>query len=256
MIKYFKFLSKSFLKKLFHSFGYDFSRYIPQDFGINPIADASKFLLKTDNPTIFDVGANTGQSIEIIKNILPNATNAITIHAFEPSHKTFSLLSKKWGGDSNIFLNNFALGSRNERKTFLENYHSDMSSFLQPSSYCWGEIVEEKSVQIRTTDEYCKNQKIQNIDLLKVDTQGYDLEVLKGSKLLLESNSIKMVLMEIIFSDMYTNLPAYDEIFKFMRLNNFKLVSTYKVWHQKDLQIEMNLASWTDALFINPLCVN
>jgi len=155
------------------------------------------------------------------------------------------------GGD--IVLNNFALGSRNERKVFLENYHSDMSSFLSPSSYCWGEIVKEELVDVKTIDEYCKNQKIKNIDLLKIDTQGYDLDVLQGCKLLLESNSIKMVLIEIIFSDMYTNLPPYDEIFKFMRLNNFKLVSTYKVWHQKDLQLEMNLASWTDALFINPL---
>ena len=95
-MRYLKFLSKNFIKKLFHRFGYDFQRFIPQDFGINPIADASKFLLKTDNPMIFDVGSNTGQSIETIISTLPCAT----IHAFEPSHETFLLLSKKWGGET------------------------------------------------------------------------------------------------------------------------------------------------------------
>ena len=80
----------------------------------------------SQNPIIFDVGANKGQSIEIYKRLFNNPK----IHAFEPSFQDFQILKKKYESDNNIFLNNFALGDKEEKKTLNVMTKSDTSSFL------------------------------------------------------------------------------------------------------------------------------
>jgi hypothetical protein len=85
------------------------------------------------------------------------------------------------------------------------------------------------------------------VDILKSDTQGYDLEVLRGASGLLRDHKIRMVYMEITFSRMYEHLPSLDEIWGFLRRNDFELVTLYRCFYQD------RRASWTDALFVDPL---
>jgi hypothetical protein len=82
--------------------------------------------------------------------------------------------------------------------------------------------------------------------LLKIDTQGFELEVLKGSIEMLSKNAIGLVYLEIIFSEMYSNLPSLDEIYRYMMQNGFKLVAFY------DFYSNNKTADWCDALFYNP----
>jgi hypothetical protein len=106
--------------------------------------------------------------------------------------------------------------------------------------------VKKNRVEVRTLDDYAEVNGVRSIDILKSDTQGFDLEVLKGARSLMAANRIHMIYMEIIFSDMYKNLPPFDEIFRFAIENNFKLVALYQ------FAIQNNVASWADALFVNP----
>lgn len=121
-----------------------------------------------------------------------------------------------------------------------------MSSILEPSADCWGEIKARVQVELRTLDAYCTEHRITHIDILKVDTQGFDLEVIKGARELLKLRRIRMIYMEITFSDMYKGLPRLDEIYGFLASQGFSLVSFYAFHYQHDR------AGWTDALFINP----
>jgi len=82
--------------------------------------------------------------------------------------------------------------------------------------------------------------------LLKSDTQGFDLEVLKGADRMLAEHRIRLIYLEIIFSKMYENLPRADKIYAFMADHGFELVSFYKTYFQN------GRAGWTDALFIDP----
>jgi hypothetical protein len=138
------------------------------------------------------------------------------------------------------------LGSRTGVIDFLENTRSDLSSVLEPGVDCWGAIKARIQVAMTTVDEYCAERDISHIDILKSDTQGFDLEVLKGATQLLKLRRIHLIFLEITFSDMYTRLPRLDEIYGFMTDHGFSLVTFYPFSYQHDR------AGWTDALFINP----
>jgi FkbM family methyltransferase len=141
--------------------------------------------------------------------------------------------------------NNLAVGSACGEQIFLENSQSEMSSFLRPAQLGWGQVEKETPVQVVTLEEYCNANKVDSINLLKIDTQGYELEVLKGAQGLMKQDRIQLIYLEVNFAELYEDLPQFDEIFRFLCDNNFGLVSFYEFAHQG------HLASWSDALFLN-----
>ena len=197
-------------------------------------------LAGTDAPLVFDVGANRGQTIERVRHYFGRPV----IHAFEPGRDAFGELQRRYGETADVILNNIALGPRQETRTFLDNDHDDMSSFLEPSATAWGEIRSRYPVDVITLDDYCERRRLDRIDILKIDTQGFDLPVLAGVERLLRASAIHLIYTEIIFSDMYKGLPRFDETYAFMADRGYALVSFYDFYYQHDR------ASWTDALFI------
>lgn len=195
-------------------------------------------LAGTDSPLIFDVGANRGQSIEHFRRTFAKPV----IHAFEPGREAFAALQSV--APSDVILNNIALGARAESRLFLDNDHSDMSSFLEPSVTAWGEITSRYPVEVITLDDYCASRGIERIDILKIDTQGFDLQVLMGAERMMRGAAIHMIFTEVIFSEMYKELPRFDETYAFFADRGYALVSLYDFYYQNDR------ASWTDALFI------
>jgi len=99
-------------------------------------------------------------------------------------------------------------------------------------------------VEVKTIDQFCQDENIERIDLLKSDTQGFDLEVFKGADRTIRENKIGLIYLEIIFSDMYKNIPSLSHIYDFLISRDFHLVSFYEIHYQKQL------AGWTDALFV------
>jgi FkbM family methyltransferase len=231
---------KAYIRRLLSAMGYEIRR-ISNDVGQDPFRDMRRLAGRSCCPVVMDVGANVGQSISRFRSTFDKPV----IHAFEPGHNTFSELQRRTAGIPDLHLNNFALGSESGAMEFIENTSSDMSSFLEPGIDCWGAVKERVQVKLRTLDDYCAERGVGHIDILKSDTQGFDLEVMKGAKQLLMLRRIRLVYMEITFSDMYKRLPRLDEIWAFMADHGFSLVSFYKVTYQHDR------AGWTDVLFIN-----
>lgn len=100
-------------------------------------------------------------------------------------------------------------------------------------------------MELETLDNFCFQKEIQYIDVLKSDTQGYDLEVFKGAEILMEQNKIGWIYCELTFSDVYRNLPGVHEIFKFLTDRRFFFVDFYSMNYQN------NLAGWADGLFVH-----
>jgi hypothetical protein len=71
------------------------------------------------------------------------------------------------------------------------------------------------------------------------------LEVFKGAERTIRENRIGLIYFEIIFCDMYKNLPSFSEVYDFLTGRDFLLVSFYQFHYQEQL------ASWTDALFVH-----
>jgi FkbM family methyltransferase len=221
---------KNRIRKTFRR-GLDILRHGWDQMGIDPFLDMQRLLQGHKNPVIFDVGANIGQSVDRFKGLFPTCH----MHSFEPSPSTFQKLQTFCAPVPDVQTWNLGIGSVNSTLTFSENDHSHMSSFLQPSEMAWGRIV--KSTEIPVVIDF--------IHLLKSDTQGYDFEVFKGAKQLMTDNRIGLVYFEFIFSDMYKNLPSFDDVYRYLIDNNFSLVSFYTPNFQREL------VSWTDVLFIN-----
>jgi FkbM family methyltransferase len=172
--------------------GYDIHKLEP---GKNAFNDIKKVIGDKDRPVLFDVGANTGQTVDDLLRMFPNPQ----IHAFEPGAKAFRTLHNRHA--QRATLNNFGLGSGEQERLFFESQSTDMSSFLPTGADGWGNhAIEEKPVKLSSLDSYCTHRAIDQIDLLKTDTQGFDLEVLKGSQALLTERRIRLIYTELNFA--------------------------------------------------------
>lgn len=231
--------SSRLIRDLFRKLGYKIT-HSPDGIGGEPFGDMACLLGKRD-PLVFDVGANVGQSITSFLSIFPDAT----IHSFEPSPAIFATLRKNAAGRRNVHLWNCAMGSKSGELTLLENDLPEWTSFFQVGEFGWGTVKKETPVPVQTVDEFCGKNGISQIDVLKSDTQGFELEVFKGAGRMLAEGNIKSVYCELVFSDMYKNMPTFCEVFDFLVKKDFLLVSFY------DIAYERRLASWTDGLFIH-----
>lgn len=230
---------KQWIKKLARAAGYDIVRYTPPHLGVDPLSDMSRFV-RTKRPTIFDVGANVGQSIVAFRERFPNCV----IHSFEPSPATFDLLMRNVGSSRDVYLWNLALGASEGTQKLYENSCSDMSSFLPLGAMGWGTVTAETAARVETLDRFVKENNIAHIDILKSDTQGFDLNVLKGARKSIKSGMIDQVFVEINFVELYSGIPGLSEIYDFLLSSGYSLISFYKVYHKSDL------AAWTDAAFV------
>lgn len=221
--------------------GFEVSRIVPYDPepGRDAGHDIKGLLAHTRSPLILDVGANTGQSVRFFRDLLPDCR----IHCFEPSPTAYRELETGIAGLPDVRTNPIAVGSAAGTQTLRENDHTDMSSILSLGNQGWGKITREIEIPVVTIDGYCTDTGIDRANVLKVDTQGYDLEVLKGADGLLSSGKIDLVYTEVIFAPLYDDLPAFDEIYKFLVDRQMRLVALYN-YAMRD-----GAAAWCDALF-------
>ena len=234
-------LHRELIKRAFSSLGYSVRRTESAKTGDDPFSDMRARVMRTA-PVLFDVGANIGQTAQKLRACFEGGT----IYSFEPSQSTFKELQDRTIGIPNLHRVNCGMGAIEETKTFVENSLSDMSSFFEPGPACWGSVKQRTEIRIDTIDGFYSKNGIHSIDVLKSDTQGFELEVLCGAKSMMSKNRIHLVYLELTFSDMYQGMPKVHEILKTLFDAGFQVVSFYEMHHQS------GLLGWTDALFINP----
>jgi FkbM family methyltransferase len=144
--------------------------------------------------TIVDVGANVGQSTLTYARLWP----AARIYSFEPFSDALAQLKANTASHDRIVCVGCALGAAaGSARVALERgsvNNSLLNAIGQESEVRPGSAVEE--IAIRTLDEFCQSERIDRIDLLKVDTEGTDLEVLQGAARLLGGQAISFVQVE------------------------------------------------------------
>ena len=232
---------KSYIKKILLYFGYHILRLYYYDFRAD---DSIKKILtlksiKSKKTVIFDVGANKGQSVERFRNYLPKAK----IYSFEPYVPVFEILKEKEKKDQNLKCFNFGLGSTKGIFPFYRNPDSGSNSFykinIKRESFALSnskvgkknhnittpkEVLEFNSkttVSVDTLNNFCKKQGIKKIDILKIDTQGFEAEVLKGASNMLKN--IFIIELEIIFSDIYKKSSSIGVIESLLSNYGFNL---------------------------------
>jgi FkbM family methyltransferase len=217
-----------------------FVRFAGNEVGVSPVADVKRYITKAD-PIIVDVGANVGQTVFRYMDAYPNAT----IHSFEASPSTFESLKKNTSGLENVLIWNCGLGSTEGAMTLNENENPAFSSFLNLGGDGVGRVARTTDVSVRTLDAYCREHQIASIDLLKSDTQGFEHQVFRGAKALLNAGAIKLVLFEVIFSQLYRHTPQFTQVFEPLLEAGYELVTFYP------MTMLGKKAGWTDALFVH-----
>ncbi len=154
-----------------------------------------------------DIGAHEGETATAIHAAGLSKMSCISI---EPNPASFAKLQVN---SKNLKNENFkieflesAVGSENGTKSFLVTDQSAVSGLLEPFSGVservpTGDhrIVERFDVEVITIDSLCSSRNLDHVDLLKIDTEGFDLEVLKGAGKVIESNSVSVILSEVFF---------------------------------------------------------
>ncbi len=210
--------------------------------GVNLFKDLQK-LIKKDAPICLDVGANIGQTIDSLQK----AFRKPSIYAFEPSNKTFQILKTK-EFSTQVFLYNKALGKEKESREFINYNNSVLSSFLPMDSDEENRFREvgvnnKEVVEIETIDRFLKNENIKEVDLLKIDTQGFDLEVLLGARNALQNGCVRNVLIELNFVKMYEGQSSPETIIQLLKENHLSLIDYYEKVRQD------HALAWCTALF-------
>jgi len=189
------------------------------------------WLLKTILPelkTVFDVGSHVGKWASQLLQLNPR----IDLHCFEPSKNTFQIIQEKEFGE-NVICNNFGIGSDNTRKTLF--VYGDLSEgnslYLRRGleKIVGAELqAETEQVEIRTLDSYCSEKNIEEIDFLKIDVEGNELDVIKGGKKYFESERIKIVQFEYggCYIDSRILLKDFFDFFNEMNYSVFLLYPT------------------------------
>jgi FkbM family methyltransferase len=234
---------KTITKHLLKRSGFVVKRVPPDAITGYDLAQDLKLIVAKRAPVCIDVGANRGQTIEYFQR----AFREPRIHAFEPSGECFRVLkSKDFGGDVSLY--NFALGEDDAKREFTNYENPCLSSFLvfddhQENRFRDMKVKRRETVQIKTLDWFVEHNGITRVDLLKIDTQGYDLRVLAGGSESFRNGSINSVLVELNFVRMYDGQSDPDDIHDFLAQYGLFLVDYYEKVRQS------HTLAWCTALF-------
>jgi FkbM family methyltransferase len=205
-----------------------------------------------DNPmieTVFDVGANEGQTLAQFTAFFPNAC----IFAFEPFGPCFSELEKNYGGNHKVRLFKLALAEEYGTKPFYLTQYSAVNSLLEIDSCIntWADTsdIDQKgsiNVAVTTIDNIIRDHDISNIDLLKMDIQGGELLALKGAVGALNKQLVKLIYLEVLFAPLYEDQAYFWDIASFLSYYNYHFVNLFNVQ-----TCDSGFIRWADAIFIN-----
>ena len=213
------------------------------------------FLKKNDHNqfnTVFDIGAHKGESIDLfIKNF-----NINKIYSFEASpinfnrlkEKTEKMINKDVSLQTKIIIENIAIGSKNEKsklKQITESSSSTLSNINLDSKYFNKKkillnFLSKKNyfydieVEVKTLEYYLDHKKINIIDFLKIDTEGFEYQVLLGLKKKIKD--VKLILFEHHYDDMIKKEYTFREINFLLKSNNFMQIYKSKMPFRKTFE--------------------
>lgn len=196
--------------------------YFPNSFGyvgLQRVITSNDYIIQhlPKNISVLDIGAHAGEFAFFAKNFL----KANKIVSIEPYKKVFEILNKNNPYNENI---NTAISSTNKHKLYISSISSQLNSLNKDTSRSQ---VQEVDVQTTKLEEL----KIDfNFDLLKIDTEGSEIDVLESGISIL--NNFKFILIEAEVPGNFTKLVKLvsDAGFKTIAVGNY---------HQSDRSIDL-----------------
>ena len=212
-----------------------------------------KFLSKknlTNIETLFDVGGHKGESINLflsnmkVKKIISFEASPLNFRFLEKSREHYSKKFNK----TEIMIENIALGSENKEidfKQFDESSSSTLNDINEESSYFKRkfnllDFFSKKKkykilkIKIETLDNYMNLNNINKISFLKIDTEGYEYEILKGLKKKIQF--VDTIMFEHHYDNMIIKNYTFRDINNYLKINNFNQIYKSKMPFRKTFE--------------------
>ena len=178
---------------------------------------------------IFDVGCHKGESIDLILKYF----KVKKIYAFEPNETLINKINKSKYINTEFIKK--ALGEKKQSKKFFKNSFSPVNSLHKTNSesnyskfkqqvinfFYKKNLPQEHNVDVITFDDFCKKYKIKSIDLLKIDTEGYEYYILKGA--IKNLKKVKIILLEHHFDSSIIKGYKFRQIIKILKELGFEI---------------------------------
>jgi FkbM family methyltransferase len=188
--------------------------------GIDAWFDMRKHVNLQTFKVVFDVGANVGQSSQKISLAFPKAE----AYCFEPIQNTFFKLKQNTKDMPRVHCFNIALGS-SPGKVEVELQEKSIANSLVVKSY--KPCKKTETVRVDTLDRFCDEHGIDCIDFLKIDTEGYDLEVLKGAENMLTSCKVNFIQVEAGMDSTDKEYVPFQAFIKHLESKGYFLFGVY-----------------------------
>ncbi|WP_239491805.1 FkbM family methyltransferase [Luteitalea sp. TBR-22] len=198
----------------------------------------------TERPrlVVVDGGARGGW------HLLPGVQAHLEVHAFEPDPVACAALVST-RDDMTLRAWPWALDAADGRRTLHLARHPSMSSLLAPDleAYArhfgrmldypaWARAIETVAtceVETIALDTWARQAGVRRVHLLKLDTQGTELDILRGAHGLLGSGDVAVVYCEVSFLPVYRGQALFPEVHRFMRDTGFSLVDCHFHPHRR-----------------------
>jgi FkbM family methyltransferase len=186
---------------------------------------------------LFDVGANHGAYSRFLHELAPTAR----IVAFEPHPSTFARLRDLMTDAPAVRLINQAMGEASGRLTLYDFRSSDGStqaSLSKAAVALYSNDIVAHAVDCTTIDGFMLEFGIDRIDLLKIDTEGHDLAVLRGARDALRQRRIGMIQFEFIPANIATGvtMKGFFEALEGYRISRLCLNGTQRPLEPYDVK--------------------
>jgi FkbM family methyltransferase len=210
------------INRLLARLGYRYYKIRYQPFGIDHALDVRRFSEPNDRVSVvFDVGANEGQSAKMYAEQFPEAI----VYSFEPVATTFAKLVANTRDCEHVKAFQIGFGDEvAELDIWLSDKSVTNSLKCQTSANSSGRT---ERVRVTTLDTFVTERCVERIDLLKVDTEGFDLEVLRGARNMLAAGRITFILVEITFNQQDTFHTPFYPVEAYLDQFGFEFVDLY-----------------------------
>ena len=190
-------------------------------------------LKNIDCDFVVDVGANRGQFALVARKLFPDAF----IHSFEPLDEPAKIFEALFARDNNIKLHRFAIGSESTSMTIHVSEQDDSSSLLpigknQSKLFPHTGECETRITSVLPLSEVIKVNDISNKAFLKIDVQGYELEVLKGCKGVLDK--LLYIFLEFSFIELYDGQAFASEVIDYLQKNSYVVNGVYNICYNQN----------------------
>jgi len=206
--------------------------------GVESLATHLAVLFRTlDIGCVLDVGANRGQYARLLRRIGYRGR----IVSFEPVPECFEELRRRSARDPRWSAVPTALGEEDGRRPLHVTAGTEFSSLLAPSEYgrrtFWGSAVTRmEDVPVRRLDGLWADHVREGERVhLKLDTQGYDQQVLQGARQVLDR--VASVQTEVAVQVVYDGAPRYAEALPWLEAMGFELTGLFPVLRDHQLRI-------------------